>query len=68
MLIHIKNIELQLQLCSNALEKGQSEIQDDVSLINVNGIEVYCENYVHIYSVHHIRLINMLMGESSKFT
>ena len=67
-LTHIKNIVLQLQLCSNALEKGQSEVQGDVNIINVNGIEVYCANYVHVFSEHHIRLINMLMGESSKFT
>ena len=66
-LTHIKNIVLQLQLCSNALEKGQSELQGDVNIINVNGIEVYCANYVHVISWHHVRLINMLMGESSKF-
>ena len=43
--------------------KGQSEVQGDVNIINVNGLEVYCANYVHVYSVHHIRLINMLMTQ-----
>ena len=38
------NIVLQLQLCSNAPEKGQSEILGDVNLIKLYGIEVYCAN------------------------